>query len=760
MLASEFFSAWYMGRNPTHEIIFASYAQDRSDDVGKAVRDIMLSETHEQVFPESKLRIDAKGTRKFQTIQDGTFFTTSWKGATTGRGANCATKDTIVETVDGPMTIEKIHYLIHKPLALSLDHSGKICYARIKCSLKTNEAIVYEIKTRAGRRICATADHRIYSRLRGFIELKDIRVGEEILCRTPDFQTRQTFDFKMRKMQRAFHAFKLRCSKGNTEGLYRHLLFGDLFGTRSCDKKQTQMSIMQRTFAKINWRETIFGKILSRMSCKSYFKNQWLDGCLQRMWRNIYSQRLTKNFLQSKMHICPLFKERIPKRTFISNIVQRNISINKRTRWELLCCLWKTGKDKFLPQHTKNQYDDSPYRHHSNEQCPREFGDTLSELPLGCTSLEFDTVSMAPRLCENKVAVYDLQIEETHNYFTAGILSHNCLILDDLIKDREDAQSDVNRRKREEWFSSSGYTRLMSDEGSPEGRILLIMTRWAYDDIAAYLLNQLAHEHWHILNCPAIAEEKDILGRLPGDALWPERYPISRLENVKKSVISTDWTALYQQRPLPKEGGMWKLYWFKEYNTHHLRRIEDLSKDRQELPEELKWFDRIVMSVDTAYKPEQMNDPSCITVWGYSKNRQYLIEVLKEKLEYPELKRWIERTHEKYTEWNMGPVPVLIEDSASGQSLIQDYKVSEYRMPVIKITSIKSKVVRAEHASGYAESGNIILPERAPWKTDFESEFAQFPFGSHDDQVDSVCQYINWFYKPKKKRKSGKIYVK
>ena len=562
MLASEFFSAWYMGRNPTHEIIFASYAQDRSDDVGKAVRDIMLSETHEQVFPESKLRIDAKGTRKFQTIQDGTFFTTSWKGATTGRGANCWTKDTVVETADGPMTIEKIHYLTHKPLVLSMSLSDELCYSKVSHSIEHKNATIYELKTISGKVLYGTEDHRIYSQFRGYTQLKDLVVGE----------------------------------------------------------------------------------------------------------------RLVQN---------------------ISNI---------RT--------------------------------------------------------ETDVVSMAPRLCKNKETVYDIQVEKTHNFFAGGLLVHNCLILDDLIKDREDAQSDVNRRKREEWFSSSGYTRLMSDEGSPEGRILLIMTRWAYDDIAAYLLNQLAHEHWHILNCPAIAEEKDILGRLPGDALWPERYPISRLENVKKSVISTDWTALYQQRPLPKEGGMWKLYWFKEYNTHHLRRIEDLSKDRQELPEELKWFDRIVMSVDTAYKPEQMNDPSCITVWGYSKNRQYLIEVLKEKLEYPELKRWIERTHEKYTEWNMGPVPVLIEDSASGQSLIQDYKVSEYRMPVIKITSIKSKVVRAEHASGYAESGNIVLPERAPWKTDFESEFAQFPFGSHDDQVDSVCQYINWFYKPKKKRKSGKIYVK
>jgi predicted phage terminase large subunit-like protein len=166
------------------------------------------------------------------------------------------------------------------------------------------------------------------------------------------------------------------------------------------------------------------------------------------------------------------------------------------------------------------------------------------------------------------------------------------------------------------------------------------------------------------------------------------------------------------------------------------------------------------MSLDTAYKPEQQNDPSVIEVWGYSKNRQYLIDVLRERLEYPELKKWIIKVHKRFKAWNFGPVPVLIEDAASGQSLIQDFKVSEYRMPVIKVTPVKSKLVRAEHATGYVEGGTVILPERAPWKTDFESEFARFPYASNDDQVDALSQYINWFYKPKKRKRRGKLFFK
>ncbi len=93
MLASEYFSAWYLGRNPSHEVIFSSYAQDRSDDVGKAVRNLMMSENYGKTFPRSVLRNDAKGTRKFQTKEGGGLFSVGWGGAVTGRGANLLVLD-------------------------------------------------------------------------------------------------------------------------------------------------------------------------------------------------------------------------------------------------------------------------------------------------------------------------------------------------------------------------------------------------------------------------------------------------------------------------------------------------------------------------------------------------------------------------------------------------------------------------------------------------------------------------------------------
>lgn len=335
----------------------------------------------------------------------------------------------------------------------------------------------------------------------------------------------------------------------------------------------------------------------------------------------------------------------------------------------------------------------------------------------------------------------------------------NLLIMDDLIKDRADAQSETSRRKREDWFTSTAYTRLMSDEGVKHGRILLIMTRWAYNDIASFLLNDLAHENWHILNCPAVAEENDALGRTIGEALWPEKYPLEVLATIKQSVKTDDWTSLYQQRPLPKEGGMIKLHWFDKYDPHLLRAMEARCVQNKELPEELNWFYKIVMSLDTAYKPNQINDPSALTVWGYSKTRQYLLESVTEKLEFPQLKVWLLKYYKKYMKWGMGPVPVLIEDAASGQSLIQVLK-HETNIPVIAIYPEKSKVIRMEHASDYIESGRVSFPERAKWLTDLETELAQFPYGKHDDQCDSISQYIKWIYKPRKRKSKKKMFFK
>ena len=142
-------------------------------------------------------------------------------------------------------------------------------------------------------------------------------------------------------------------------------------------------------------------------------------------------------------------------------------------------------------------------------------------------------------------------------------------VLDDMISDRADDQSKLNSRKRIEWFSSTAYSRLMPDDKvtGQKSAIIAIGTRWSYNDFLNYLETDLKHEGWRILSFPAICDkEDDPLGREIGDPLWPEAFPLKRLEMTKKTMSSLDWSALYQQRPIPVDGGMLPLVWIKRYS--------------------------------------------------------------------------------------------------------------------------------------------------------------------------------------------------
>jgi len=122
------------------------------------------------------------------------------------------------------------------------------------------------------------------------------------------------------------------------------------------------------------------------------------------------------------------------------------------------------------------------------------------------------------------------------------------LLIDDPVKNREDAESEVIRKKTKDWYTSTAYTRLM-----PGGRIVLIQTRWHEDDLAGWLQDEHQHEGWTILNLPAIDDD--------GNALWPEQYDVEALERIKRALPPRDWSALYQQRPAPETGDYFKRDW-------------------------------------------------------------------------------------------------------------------------------------------------------------------------------------------------------
>ena len=291
------------------------------------------------------------------------------------------------------------------------------------------------------------------------------------------------------------------------------------------------------------------------------------------------------------------------------------------------------------------------------------------------------------------------------------------LLIDDPIKGREDADSDVMRGRLKDWYTSVARTRLM-----PGGSIVIIQTRWHEDDLAGWLLKEHQHEGWEVLNLPAIAEPDDQIGRVEGDPLWPSCYPLGELETIRRSIGPRDWSALYQQRPSAAEGGMFKRARWQSFAMP--------SVDPRACAATLE-ASYIVQAWDTAFKTKETNDYSaCVTI-GVTKSRYYVMDVWRDRVEFPDLERAMISQHSKWR-----PHAVLIEDTSAGQSLIQSLRRNT-RIPIQAVKADRDKVARANSVTPSHEAGLCYLPPAEPWAGAFEDELASFPTAPHDDQVDA-----------------------
>jgi predicted phage terminase large subunit-like protein len=302
----------------------------------------------------------------------------------------------------------------------------------------------------------------------------------------------------------------------------------------------------------------------------------------------------------------------------------------------------------------------------------------------------------------------------------------NLIIVDDPIKP-EEAMSEAKRSTVNNWFDSTLYSRLDSKR---DDVIILIMQRLHVDDLAGYVMPR---EPWVHLNLPAIADsdERIQIGkdefhqRRVGDLLHEDREPRDVLENLKSTLGSFNFSAQYQQCPVPLEGELVKWSWFQFFDVRPAR-----------VPN-----DRIIQSWDTASKSKELNDYSVCTSWLVQGNSYYLFDVLREKLDYPDLKR---RVLDHAARHNANSV--LIEDKGSGTSLIQDIcQENNSGMPnPIGVVPEGDKITRMSAQSAKIEARQVYLPKQAPWLGDLKAELLQFPHGRHDDQVDSVSQFLNW----------------
>lgn len=287
-------------------------------------------------------------------------------------------------------------------------------------------------------------------------------------------------------------------------------------------------------------------------------------------------------------------------------------------------------------------------------------------------------------------------------------------IVDDPLKNSEDASSKTIRDKIYDWYRSTLRTRL-----APGGAIVLVMTRWHEDDLAGRLLAK-GEDQWEVISLAALAESGDPLGRELGEPLWPWRFSKQELEEIRVDLGSQLWAALYQQRPAPVEGDMLKRHWWRYYDTP---------------PQQ---FEQVIQSWDMTFKDAATSDFVVGQVWGRIGADKYLLDQVRERLDFPATVQAVRNLTNKWPQSSA----ILIEDKANGPAVIATLR--REIAGIIAVNPMGGKEARAAAVSPQIEAGNVYLPNpmRVDWVQDFVEECAAFPNGAHDDQVDAMTQAL------------------
>lgn len=298
-----------------------------------------------------------------------------------------------------------------------------------------------------------------------------------------------------------------------------------------------------------------------------------------------------------------------------------------------------------------------------------------------------------------------------------GITGVGCTvgIIDDPVKNAQEADSPTYRNTAWEWYTSTFKTRF--EPGAVE---IICQTRWHEDDLTGRIL-QIAKDDpaTEVISFPALAEH-DEENRETGEALWEGKYPRESLLNIQVEVGSRSWNALYQQRPAPDDGGLLKKAWFSEYDPAKV--------DLRSFP--------VRFYVDTAYTDSEKNDPTAILAYVRKGHDFYLVAGVSRQMDFNEQVTFVRSfcVDNGYTPASV----VLVEPKATGKSLVQVMRKQTNLNIKEAIAPKESKVARVNSVSAVVEAGRVHVPKGQVWVLSFLAECAAFPNAAHDDQVDCL----------------------
>jgi predicted phage terminase large subunit-like protein len=299
------------------------------------------------------------------------------------------------------------------------------------------------------------------------------------------------------------------------------------------------------------------------------------------------------------------------------------------------------------------------------------------------------------------------------------------------------AESEATRMESINFFDRTLTTRL---NDKFRDVIVIVMQRLHIEDLTGHVLK---HGGWEHLCLQGVAEEAKtitfptsgrIVTRNDGDLLWPEREGPKQIEEARVSLTPYGFAGQYQQRPVPPGGKLFKTEWFQFFDA--IRFLDEYRAAR--ITGGQSKFERVVQSWDCAAKTGQRNDYSVCTTWIVTSSGYYLVDRYKDRVEFPDLKAAAIRLA---SQWN--PDAIIIEDASNGQPLIQEFRTTVLPIVPFKPGS-RDKWARANAVTPMVEAKKVFLPAEATWTADFLDTVTSFDSAPHDDDVDSMVQFLSY----------------
>lgn len=715
--SSVLFPAWYMGRHPKDMLLLTSNTMELAETFGRRIRNIVNSADYKSVFGFG-LSSDSTAAARWSNEKGGELLGSGVGGSIVGRRCDCLVARTQIETYNGPVRIDEVR---PGEYVLSEGSDCGPCYRRIVAVARREADEYLRIHTHSGAVVEVTGNHRIRT-ANGWIKASAIAVGDGGLrVLRNDVDTDEVRDRKEIANKCDVSSNMQSILRGEDDksraGLRAHLQ--QLWQT--CTRRgegvfgRVSQSDCEKEWGKIQEEpsDTVLPSLRKRVSTAVFHAHaKVLFGRVQEHWTRVVDGWRRQPDIQARFGAQPLF-------TWRAALVPEGSATGVDHGWRSVRGV--LGQD--TTEHAS-------HRHEPTKQYRREPSHDVSRL--SCESARgrtpqafYDTVSMVERV-RSKETVYDLQIDGTECFFADGILVHNCLIMDDVVRSKEDVSSETLRERTWAWYTADVLTRL-----KPRARQVFCNTRWHEDDLAGRILDRDSGD-WTILKLEMEnTREDDPLGRAIGERLWAEWFTPEMVDRAKQD--PTSWSSLYQQNPSPEGGGEFKKGWVEFYDN----------------PPSRKNTTNLII-VDPANEKSRSSDYTAMWVIGMGGDgNAYVLDIVRDRMNLSERTAMLFKLHRKYR-------PTEVRYERYGMMGDIDHIKLEmdrlsYRFRIREVKGQVKKEDRIRRLIPWFKDGKIVFPRELVYtdlagrthdlvRVFIEEELAPFPVAKHDDLMDALSR--------------------